>query len=130
MIDEMEKVEIVAAECHKQWSGWTEHLLSKHNELPSGNLVLGAEWKHRWMKQVNTPYAELSGDEKDSDRREARKILAALAALPLASPKEPKCKLCMGDGWFRDNDVIVVCPICLPAKTEVKPALDETGGRI
>lgn len=81
-VAEAECLEIVAAECHKQWSGWTEHLLSKTNELPSGNLILGQEWKARWMKQVNTPYAELSESEKESDRREARKILAALNAVP------------------------------------------------
>ena len=72
-------LEVVAEECHKQWAGWTEYLLSKCLPIPSGNLVLGLEWKDRWMRQVNTSYAELSEPEKDSDRREARKILASLA---------------------------------------------------
>lgn len=71
-------VEAVAEECHKQWAGWTGHLLSKCLPLPSGNLILGLEWKDRWMRQVNTIYADLSEPEKESDRREARKILSAL----------------------------------------------------
>jgi len=73
-------VEVVAEQCHQQWARWTEHLLSKTG--PSLNTetrwTINAEWIERWRRQINTSYADLSEDEKESDRREARKILRAL----------------------------------------------------
>ncbi len=76
-------VEVIAEECHRQWAGWTEHLLSKTTkrlgEHPSDDIhVLDIAWVERWREQIDTPYADLSEEEKESDRREARKILLKL----------------------------------------------------
>ena len=77
MSDKLESLEVVAEQCHKQWSGWTAHLLARVGwEQVDDSDVHG--WVDRWQRQINTPYAELSEEEKEADRREARKILAAL----------------------------------------------------
>jgi hypothetical protein len=75
-------VEIVAEECHRQWSNWTEHLLSKlKNAVFPGSdwqRVMPTVWESRWKRQIATPYDRLSEEEKGADRREALRILDAL----------------------------------------------------
>jgi hypothetical protein len=75
--------EKLAALCHEQWSGWMEYLFSKcepdcrgmFHKKPSGALVI-PEWAvDRWKRQMTTPYARLSEEEKESDRKEADKFL-------------------------------------------------------
>lgn len=75
-------VEAVAEECHNQWAGWTQYLLSKCVEIeyaPGVMRKLVPGWaEERWTRQIKTAYADLPEDEKESDRVEARKILSAL----------------------------------------------------
>lgn len=71
--------ERLAALCHDQWSGWMRHLFSKcQTPAPTGNIYIPRPPRERWQRQMNTPYAELSESEKDSDRKEADRILEAL----------------------------------------------------
>jgi hypothetical protein len=58
-------VEAVAELEHEQWIHWTRFMLSN---LSYENIL-------RWQKQTETPYAELSEKEKESDREWARKVL-------------------------------------------------------
>lgn len=71
------EIEAIAAQCHEQWAGWTTHLLGKMS-ISNGQCVLGNVWLERWTRQVQTLYADLTEEEKESDRREARKIVAAI----------------------------------------------------
>lgn len=67
--------------CHEQWSGWMKYLFSKcisetgQFDKDTGNLVIPKWAVDRWKRQLNTPYFELSEQEKESDRKEADKIL-------------------------------------------------------
>jgi hypothetical protein len=73
-------LEQLAALEHEQWARWTEHML---NNLTPDNIA-------RWRRQIDTPYASLSEQEKESDREWARRILALLrsAGYPLP-PQQP-----------------------------------------
>ncbi len=72
-------VERLAAFCHdEQWSGWMDYLWSKAVENPDGSVTIPSWAVERWRRQGTTPYGELTEDEKESDRVEARKILALL----------------------------------------------------
>ncbi|MFW6046365.1 MAG: hypothetical protein ACOCP4_00980 [Candidatus Woesearchaeota archaeon] len=74
-------LEELADFCHDQWSNWMTYLFSKcyddvgQFDRINGNLVIPAEFVKRWERQINTPYKNLSEEEKESDRKEARKIL-------------------------------------------------------
>jgi hypothetical protein len=57
--------EKLAALSHEQWAGWTRHLLANLDEAH----IAG------WRRQIATPYADLSEEEKNSDRQEADRIL-------------------------------------------------------
>lgn len=70
--------ETLAKAAHESWSGWMRYLF-EHDEtkyLPSGGLVIENELNSRWKRQMNTPYEELSEEEKESDRKEADRYLS------------------------------------------------------
>jgi hypothetical protein len=81
------RVEALADASHAAWSGWMEHLFGKSTDNEDGSVTIPAEQVERWKRQVATPYAELSDEEKESDREEARKYVAALEG-----PKEPSAE--------------------------------------
>ncbi len=59
--------EAVAAVEHDQWAHWTAYML---DNLSRENIV-------RWSLQIETPYAELTEVEKESDRKWAAKAVDA-----------------------------------------------------
>jgi len=75
--------------CHKQWSGWMEYLFSKcdYYEIDdgrlTGDLVIPESLVKRWKRQMNTLYEDLSGEEKQSERREADRFIGLLINLLL-----------------------------------------------
>ena len=76
--------EKLAALCHEQWSDWMKHLFSKcHAHVYNKEEVVIPRWAiDRWKRQMNTPYKDLSEEEKESDRREADKFLEILRKAP------------------------------------------------
>lgn len=73
--------EKLAALCHEQWSGWMKYLFSKCPDYTeTGATIINPDYENRWVRQMETPYAELSEAEKDSDRKEADRFLAILSA--------------------------------------------------
>jgi hypothetical protein len=74
-------IEKLAALAHRQWSGWMQYLFGKcEDQQFDGRTqkVIPAWAVERWQRQMTTPYAELPEKEKESDREEARRVLAAL----------------------------------------------------
>ncbi len=58
---------------HMRWAKWQAYLHSKCEELihiGNRSLVIPATLVERWERQIVTPYAELSEQEKASDRGE------------------------------------------------------------
>ena len=75
--------EDLAEYAHDAWAGWMKYMFSK-GEIISGTDSEGKAFTRcviptwaveRWMRQMNTPYAELPESEKESDRDEADKML-------------------------------------------------------
>ena len=66
-------LERLAELSHERWACWTGCMHDKiyaHGDED--------EWYDRWLHRYRTPYAQLSEEEKESDRVEARKVLALL----------------------------------------------------
>lgn len=53
---------------HQQWIHWMRYMVDNSTE----------ENIQRWVRQMNTAYADLSEKEKDSDREWADKILEVI----------------------------------------------------
>lgn len=70
--------ERLAKLCHSQWSGWMRYLFSKGTFNDDGTWTMPKWAVDRWMRQMNTAYAELLDDEKDSDRFEADRFLEVI----------------------------------------------------
>lgn len=61
--------EMLAELAHEQWSGWMKYMIGRL-EGPDPKV-----WLDRWRRQMETSYANLSEEEKESDRREADRVL-------------------------------------------------------
>ncbi len=70
-----ELIEALADKEHASWARWMDYLFSRCPFTEEGDAIIPRELVDRWRKQVNTPYAELSEQEKQSDRDEVAHIL-------------------------------------------------------
>lgn len=72
-----------AALAHEMWSGWMRYMFGKMdwNILQTGKVMHRSDVE-RWTRQMNTLYDDLPEKEKESDRVEADKMLAIVAAAP------------------------------------------------
>jgi len=62
--------ENLAALQHEIWGEWAQSMMN------DPTIQLSCEREQRWKRLVNTPYVDLSEVEKDSDRKQADKVLA------------------------------------------------------
>lgn len=80
--------EQLAAYAHEAWAGWMKYLFEKGCSNNDGSFTIYPANVERWLRQMNTDYAELPETERESDRDEADKMLAIvefeLAALRVA----------------------------------------------
>lgn len=70
-----EFIELLSDYEHDRWSRWQKYLFSKCIPNEDGSLIIPQEFVDRWSRQMNTDYNNLSNEEKESDRKEAIKIL-------------------------------------------------------
>ena len=77
--------EALASYAHEAWSGWMKHLFEESFYGRQTGTVTIRRWNvYKWTKQKETAYEDLTEKEKESDRKEARKILAVLKRLGYA----------------------------------------------
>lgn len=76
--DQNKLIEELAAIEHERWAHWQRYLHSKCLKNQDGSLVIPAELVARWDKQMNTDYAHLTQNEKQSDREQVEKYLPLL----------------------------------------------------
>jgi hypothetical protein len=63
---------------HKIWSAWMRWMFSIGTFNEDGTWTMPAALVKRWQRQMETPYAQLSEGEKDSDREQADKVLRTI----------------------------------------------------
>lgn len=71
-------LEAIAAVEHERWAHWQEYLHSQCDQLDDGSLRIPAHLVDRWRNQATTAYADLTEQERDSDREQAREYVLAL----------------------------------------------------
>lgn len=81
---EQELIEQLAEKEHESWGRWMAYLFSRCEDhwSPVGYIgkVITPDLVERWQRQIDTPYARLSEQEKQSDRNEVAHILPIIKA--------------------------------------------------
>lgn len=67
--------EKLAETIHKIWSGWMQYIFSLSKNNVDASVTIPRKLTVRWQRQMTTEYKDLTEVEKDSDRKEAQKIL-------------------------------------------------------
>lgn len=88
-----ELIEALSAIEHERWADWQKWLHEQGERvyaegqttcaglvLDCGDLILLANDVARWERQIATPYAELSGPEKQSDRDQVARYWPLIVA--------------------------------------------------
>ena len=65
-----ELFEALAAAEHERWSDWQRILHSRCEVREDGCLVIPAALATHWEQQIETPYEDLSEEDKDKDREQ------------------------------------------------------------
>lgn len=73
-------LEQLADKEHDSWARWMRSLFSKCQPNADGSMTIPTNLVVRWHRQMRTPYADLSEQEKESDREEVRLILPLIEA--------------------------------------------------
>ncbi|MBU9631578.1 hypothetical protein KTE60_20030 [Burkholderia multivorans] len=76
-----EILEQLAAVEHERWAHWQRYMHSKAIRNSDGSLTISAELVSRWERLMKTPYAELTEDERQSDREQVQRYLPVLAKI-------------------------------------------------
>lgn len=71
-------VDRLAAIEHERWAHWQQYVHDHCERRDDGSLVMPAELVARWQTQIETPYADLSADEQESDREQVRRYLPTI----------------------------------------------------
>ena len=88
--------EEMAALEHEQWAHWTKYMLGLLRPViglgfyeargcgleNEEDIVKARDALARWRRQIATPYADLSEQEKNSDREWADKVIKIIQAAP------------------------------------------------
>jgi hypothetical protein len=105
LLDGVEKHRLrerLASYAHRSWSGWMKHLFGHCIEIPHRLEDEKGEYSveipswavKRWTRQMTTPYGALPEEEKESDRKEADKILELIARKPCGCTSGGRCGEC------------------------------------
>jgi hypothetical protein len=71
-------VETLASIEHERWAHWQRYVHQECSRSSDGALTIPPEMARRWEVQINTPYAELSEEEKASDREQVWRYLPTI----------------------------------------------------
>lgn len=74
-------LEKLAAVQHEIWCHWMDHLFRNgvfDVNTPEYRFILPKKVINRWQRQMGTAYADLSENEKESDREQARKVMEVI----------------------------------------------------
>jgi hypothetical protein len=74
-------LERLAAVEHERWSHWQRYLHAQCGRNDDGSLTIPADLVSRWTAQMSTPYAELTEQDRESDREQVRRYLPVIQAM-------------------------------------------------
>ena len=85
-------IDTLAAIEHERWSHWQRYMHEKGKVQADGSLLIPTDLFQRWERQIVTPYAALSEDEKESDRDQVRRYLTIIAEALAGGTDPDRCE--------------------------------------
>ncbi len=85
MIDGVEEREMVASLVHELWIQWMQYFQKQVRWIEGMGWAIPEDIIVRWQRQMRTKYDDLPEEDKESNRRQADKILDLMAEIDLAS---------------------------------------------
>lgn len=79
MIDNQESREQIAALQHEIWAHWMRYLFACCTKNEDGSVTIPEDKVARWLRQIDTPYSELTDIERESDLEQADKIMKIIS---------------------------------------------------
>ena len=79
--------EALADYAHRAWSGWMADLYDRSLRNEDGSVTIPAALVARWERQVATAYADLTEEEKKSNRTEAREMMEIVSMALYPHPR-------------------------------------------
>jgi hypothetical protein len=71
-------LEELAALEHERWAHWQNYVHTQGQRRPDGSILLPANLVERWERQINTPYKDLTNEERESDREQVQRYFPLL----------------------------------------------------
>lgn len=127
-LSETKTREALAEFCHNQWSNWMKYLFSKsivdvgQFDKETGAIIIPREFVERWQRQMSTNYEDLSEPEKDSDRKEADKLIYHITQKINNKGESEMVNGIVDVSNIVDGEDMPVCPIC---DNEIEEDIDE-----
>lgn len=78
VLESEETIGRLAAIEHERWAHWQRYVHDQCQRQEDGSLIVPADIAAHWEIQIETPYAELSEQEQESDREQVRRYLPAI----------------------------------------------------
>ncbi len=75
MKNDKDLIELLAKHEHDRWAKWQKYLFSCCLKNDDGSFVIPKDKVERWQRQIKTDYDNLSENEKNSDRNQAKEIV-------------------------------------------------------
>lgn len=76
-----EKLAAIEHERWADWQKWMHKRMKPHDDPMRGEMCMDEEDYERWERQIKTPYAELSDEEKASDMEQVDRYWPLITAL-------------------------------------------------
>ncbi len=113
--------EKLAALAHDQWASWMKFLFSRCNlQEEDGAAIIPTAFVTHWKKQMATPYASLSEYEKDSDRKEADRVIAILEAQEVGDEEQKELLKHFNDLVDEADEAMMPFPSCLALDDKIR----------
>lgn len=75
ILESSEVIDRLASIEHDRWAHWQRYVHAHCQRSEDGSLVIPPDLVARWERQAETPFVDLSEDERESDRQQVREYL-------------------------------------------------------
>jgi len=84
-LESSKTIDRLAAVEHERWSHWQQYVHDQGERQSDGSLLIPAEIVAHWDKQIVARFADLSDEERQSDREQVLRYLPVVLDILISS---------------------------------------------